>query len=535
MFSSLASNLVPNDTNGVWDVFVRDRVAGITELVSCSSAGVLGNANSGADSYELMISDDGRYVEFCSGATNLVPGDTNHQWDTFVRDRQTGTTERVSISTTGVQPSLRAGYYGLGLSSDGTLRIFDSHAHNLVPNDTSTCINTFLRRPFVPPVAGFSASPRSGVVPLTVQFTEASTGNPTSCTWTFGDGASSTDDNPVHQYTDIGTYSVSLTVSNADGSNTATKTGYISVMPWHSLSVTATASPTTIPSGGTVTLSGSATDSLGHTGQSWSWSDNGAGGAFSPSDSIASPSYTAATNTSGAPRTIHLTATATCAALDPWITASASVPVTEESVLPHTIAVTAGANPSSVGSGGTTQLSGAATDSYGHDISSWLWSDGGAGGNFSPSAGVQNPSYTAAANTSNKTKSVALSLTATCNDASPASGGASTAVTVQPAAHIVTVSATATPTVIASGGSVRLSATATDSLNHTGQAYSWSDNGAGGTFSPSATAKSPTYTAPPNTSGSDRTITLTVTATCKWWAPWVSASSSVTVTEASAP
>jgi hypothetical protein len=106
---------------------------------------------------------------------------------------------------------------------------------------------------------------------------------------------------------------------------------------------------------------------------------------------------------------------------------------------------------------------------------------------------------------------------------------------VQPAPHTLTVTATASPGAIASGGTVKLSASAADSLNHTGFVYAWSDNGTGGAFSPSAAVRNPTYLAPPNTSGSDRIITLTVVATCKWWVPWVSASTSLTVTEASAP
>ncbi len=534
-FGSTASNLVPGDTNGYPDVFVRDRLLGTTEIVSVSTAGARGNNKSGADSYELAISDDGRYVAFCSLASNLVPGDTNNQWDTFVRDRWLGTTERVSISTTGAQPYLPTGYYGLGLSADGMLRIFDSHSHNLVPGDTSTCINTFLRRPFQPPVADFSASPTTGAAPLSVQFTDASIGAPTSWAWSFGDGNSSGDRNPTHRYLAAGSFIVALTVANSDGTNTATKAGYITAAPTHNLSVTASASPATVPSGGSVALSASASDSLGHSGFAWSWSDNGAGGAFSPSSSIADATYTAPGNTSGAPRSIGLTATATCMVTDPWLTASATVPVTEGSVLVHAVGVNVTANPSTITSGGTTQLAASATDTYGHGIASWLWSDGGAGGSFLPSTVVQRPSYTAPVNTSNKNKTITLRVIATCSNDAPASGSGSVSLTVQPAAHTVTVTASATPTSIASGGSVKLSTTVTDSLKHTGFAYNWTDNGAGGTFSPSAAVKAPTYIAPPNTSGRDRVITFTVTATCKWWTPWVSGSGSISVIEGSAP
>ena len=79
------------------------------------------------------------------------------------------------------------------------------------------------------PIAAFSSSPASGKSPLTVSFTDQSTGSPTSRKWTFGDGTYSTGKDPVHTYSKAGLYSVTLAVSNADGSNTLTKTGYVAV------------------------------------------------------------------------------------------------------------------------------------------------------------------------------------------------------------------------------------------------------------------------------------------------------------------
>jgi len=80
-----------------------------------------------------------------------------------------------------------------------------------------------------PPVADFSATPTSGTAPLAVAFTDLSTGSPTNWSWTFGDGGTSTAQNPSYSYTVAGTYSVSLTATNADGSDAETKTGYIVV------------------------------------------------------------------------------------------------------------------------------------------------------------------------------------------------------------------------------------------------------------------------------------------------------------------
>ena len=79
------------------------------------------------------------------------------------------------------------------------------------------------------PVAGFTADPISGTVPLMVQFTDSSTNTPTSWTWDFGDGGSSSVQDPVYTYSTAGTYTVTLTAANAEGSNVATETNLITV------------------------------------------------------------------------------------------------------------------------------------------------------------------------------------------------------------------------------------------------------------------------------------------------------------------
>ena len=80
-----------------------------------------------------------------------------------------------------------------------------------------------------PPVADFSANSTLGVAPLTVQFVDLSTGDPTSWSWNFGDGGTSLSQNPVYTYNTAGTYTVTLTVSNALGSDTRTMANYITV------------------------------------------------------------------------------------------------------------------------------------------------------------------------------------------------------------------------------------------------------------------------------------------------------------------
>ncbi len=102
MFYCAGAGVVPGDTNGVTDLFIRDRQNGTTERVSLTDSGGEVNAGIGYGS----MSADGRFVAFSTSATNVVPGDTNATWDIFVRDRQNGTTERVSVESAGVQGNL---------------------------------------------------------------------------------------------------------------------------------------------------------------------------------------------------------------------------------------------------------------------------------------------------------------------------------------------------------------------------------------------------------------------------------------------
>jgi Tol biopolymer transport system component len=136
-FIGAASNLVPGDTNGSWDTFVHDRVTGVTERVSVASDGTQGNNNS----YSPAFSADGRYVAFESGASNLVPGATR-AGDIFVRDRATGATERVSVGSNGTQANGFSS--GPAISADGRYVGFHSEASNLVPGDTNGATDAFV-------------------------------------------------------------------------------------------------------------------------------------------------------------------------------------------------------------------------------------------------------------------------------------------------------------------------------------------------------------------------------------------------------
>jgi len=143
-FASLASNLVPGDTNDSTDIFVHDLRTGTTERVSVDSRGRQGDGNSGLVGVAgyPAISADGRFVAFPSDATNLVRKDTNATTDVFVRDRLTGTTERVSVSSSGGQSD---GFSeGPALSADGRFVAFYSNASNLVPGDDSFSDDVFV-------------------------------------------------------------------------------------------------------------------------------------------------------------------------------------------------------------------------------------------------------------------------------------------------------------------------------------------------------------------------------------------------------
>ena len=137
-FQSLASNLVADDTNGVFDVFVHDRLTGITERVSLSTEGIQGNFDSTAPA----ISADGRFVAFESFATNLLPEEANSVQDIFVRDRQTGALEVVSVASGGSQAILASSQ--ASISADGRFVAFVSLAFNLVTGDTNNTEDIFV-------------------------------------------------------------------------------------------------------------------------------------------------------------------------------------------------------------------------------------------------------------------------------------------------------------------------------------------------------------------------------------------------------
>jgi Tol biopolymer transport system component len=153
-FASFATNLIAGDTqsNSNPDVFVHEMQTGVTQRVSVASDGTQANGLS----YENTISADGRYVAFRSYATNLVTGNTNSgssatctlqgqtstTSDVYVHDRQTGTTELVSVGMNGTQDGCS---WSPSISGDGRYVAFVSSATNLIPSDSDSAWDVYVR------------------------------------------------------------------------------------------------------------------------------------------------------------------------------------------------------------------------------------------------------------------------------------------------------------------------------------------------------------------------------------------------------
>jgi Tol biopolymer transport system component len=137
-FRSEATNLSGADENAAADIFVRNRLDGVTELVSVSSDGE--PADAGSTSHAM--SADGRFVVFVSEATNLVADDDNGVADVFVRDLQTGETARVSAPVTGGDAD--GASVAAVISGNGRVIAFSSAATNLMSGDDNGAIDLFI-------------------------------------------------------------------------------------------------------------------------------------------------------------------------------------------------------------------------------------------------------------------------------------------------------------------------------------------------------------------------------------------------------
>ena len=138
-FESNATDLVDDDSNRSFDIFIRDRDNGTTDRVSVDSF----ENEANGDSFSSSINSDGLLVAFGSEATNLVDDDSNNRWDIFVRDRDGGTTERVSVDS--FENEANGDSFNSSISSDGTFVAFRSFANNLVADDSNGRVDIFVR------------------------------------------------------------------------------------------------------------------------------------------------------------------------------------------------------------------------------------------------------------------------------------------------------------------------------------------------------------------------------------------------------
>jgi YD repeat-containing protein len=222
---------------------------------------------------------------------------------------------------------------------------------------------TITVNPPPPPVANFIASPATGAAPLSVQFTDASTGSVTSWSWNFGDGGTSTSQNPSHTYANPGTYTVTLTAGGPGGNSNPQTTSITVIPPPPVANFSAT------PSNGTVPLSVQFTDASTGSVTSWSWTfgDDGTSTSQNPSHTYTNPGTYTVTLTAGGPG------------------GNSNPQTTSITVIPPPPAANFSATPSN----GTVPLSVQFTDASTGSVTSWSWVFGDGGTSAS-----QNPSYT---------------------------------------------------------------------------------------------------------------------------------------------
>ena len=146
--ASYATNMVPGDTNGKADIFLCGVDTGTVELVSVDADGELADGHS----YTPVISNGGQYVAFVTSATDLVPGDTNGVYDVMLRDTVNDTTTRISVGPGGIETDDKSGVdsaaalkYGLDISDDGRYVAYISLATNLTSTaDTNPLADAFV-------------------------------------------------------------------------------------------------------------------------------------------------------------------------------------------------------------------------------------------------------------------------------------------------------------------------------------------------------------------------------------------------------
>ena len=165
VFASIANNLVSGDTNNTTDIFLRDRVSGVTRRISVATGG----GQSNGVSLSPVISGDSRYIAYSSDASNLVTGDNNGVRDVYLFDRNNNVTTRISVTSAMGQSN------GISdspsISADGLRIVFESAATNMVAGDTNAAGDVFMYR-ITPPPANDSCG---AAVPIALGLTPGTT------------------------------------------------------------------------------------------------------------------------------------------------------------------------------------------------------------------------------------------------------------------------------------------------------------------------------------------------------------------------
>jgi uncharacterized repeat protein (TIGR02543 family) len=476
LFNSENGSLVAGDTNGVQDAFVYDTVSRTTERVSVINS----NTQLTSGGFAMQMSRNGRFVLF------WADGNVSRPTQLYIRDRQAGTTTLVSINNVGAASNERI-CCGV-MSEDGQYIAFRTNATNLVAGATSSEYRTYLRNRnnnTTTVIIGPAAEAGPMALVMSTDGNIIAAGPAQCCGRGFGDaitiynrGTGVTTPLPAayagHALSDNGRY---LAYSAyADGvarvyDRQTSQTEIVSV------------DPNGNPCQGYPFYQSLSTD-----GRYVSFESNDAalvpGDVNHATDVFLRDRQTQQTerlslNTAG----IQGNADSALPSVSPdasyvffWSEASNLVPADPNNInnlyvrirhdTEHLFSVQASADPNSIASGGTTQLSASYTDSKGHAISYWTWSDNGAGGTFIPSAHSQNSAWVAPGNTGPAAVTRHLTVTATCTNgmsenkdvivtektlyylavtASPSSGGTVTGTGRHDQDTLVTITATTNP------------------------------------------------------------------------------------------
>jgi len=238
-------------------VYVADTGNDNVSVIDTTTNTVTATVNVGKNPYVIAVNPNGKKV-YVTGpyGVSVIDTATNKVTATMPGDPAEG----IAVTPDGTK------VYVVHYSSN-VVSIIDTQINKVTATikvDYPVAFGQFISP--LSPFANFSASPVEGKAPLTIAFTDKSIRSPTKWKWTFGDGASSTQQNPTHKYSKVGRYTVTLTATNDKGSNTATKTDYIKVVTKPVAAFSAT------PTSGKAPLNVKFTDKGTGLPEKWKWS-----------------------------------------------------------------------------------------------------------------------------------------------------------------------------------------------------------------------------------------------------------------------